>query len=153
MNDQILTHAVDPAKLSQGASHMDFAEEEICLKVEDLELHYGEKKALNAVNLEIPKTRVTAFIGPSGCGKSTLLRCFNRMNDLVESANITGKILLDNDDIYSRDVDVPALRRRVGMVFQRPNPFPKSIYENVAYGLRLQGINKRHLWMSELSGH
>ncbi len=145
MNDQVLTHAVDPAKLSKGVSHRDLAEEEICLKVEDLELHYGEKKALNAVNLEIPKTRVTAFIGPSGCGKSTLLRCFNRMNDLVEIANITGKILLDGDDIYARDVDVSALRRRVGMVFQRPNPFPKSIYENVAYGLRLQGINKRHI--------
>ncbi len=145
MNDQVLTHAVDPSKLSQGVSHRDLAEEEICLKVEDLELHYGDKKALNAVNLEIPKTRVTAFIGPSGCGKSTLLRCFNRMNDLVESADITGKILLDGDDIYARDVDVSALRRRVGMVFQRPNPFPKSIYENVAYGLRLQGINKRHI--------
>jgi len=145
MNDQILTHAVDPTKLSRGVNHRNLTEEEMCLKVEDLELHYGEKKALNAINLEIPKTRVTAFIGPSGCGKSTLLRCFNRMNDLVESANISGKILLDGDDIYSREVDVSALRRRVGMVFQRPNPFPKSIYENVAYGLRLQGINKRHI--------
>lgn len=145
MNDQILTHAVDPMKLSQGVNHMDLAEEEICLKVEDLELHYGDKKALNAINLEIPKTRVTAFIGPSGCGKSTLLRCFNRMNDLVEIANVSGKILLDGDNIYSRDVDVSALRRRIGMVFQRPNPFPKSIYENVAYGLRLQGINKRYV--------
>jgi phosphate transport system ATP-binding protein len=145
MNDQILTHAIDPAKLSSKPGNMDLAHEEICLKVEDLELHYGEKKALNSINLEIPRTRVTAFIGPSGCGKSTLLRCFNRMNDLVESANVSGKILLDGDDIYSREVDVPALRRRVGMVFQRPNPFPKSIYENVAYGLRLQGINKRHI--------
>lgn len=145
MNDQVLTHAVDPSKLSQGDRQMNFDEEETCLKVEDLELFYGEKQALNSINLAIPKTRVTAFIGPSGCGKSTLLRCFNRMNDLVDSVKITGKILLDDDDIYARDVDVSALRRRVGMVFQRPNPFPKSIYENVAYGLRLQGINKRHI--------
>lgn len=145
MNNQVLTHAVDPSKLSQGVNHLSLENEEICLKVEDLELHYDEKKALNSINLEIPKTRVTAFIGPSGCGKSTLLRCFNRMNDLVDSAKITGKIILDGDNIYSRDVDVSALRRRVGMVFQRPNPFPKSIYENVAYGLRLQGINKRHV--------
>jgi len=145
MNNQVLTHAVDPSKLSQGVNHLSLENEEICLKVEDLELHYGEKKALNSINLEIPKTRVTAFIGPSGCGKSTLLRCFNRMNDLVDTANISGKIILDGDNIYSREVDVSALRRRVGMVFQRPNPFPKSIYENVAYGLRLQGINKRHI--------
>ena len=145
MNDQVLTHAVDPSKLSQGDRQMNFDEEETCLKVEDLELFYGEKKALNSINLAIPKTRVTAFIGPSGCGKSTFLRCFNRMNDLVDSVKISGKILLDDDDIYARDVDVSALRRRVGMVFQRPNPFPKSIYENVAYGLRLQGINKRHI--------
>ena len=145
MNDQVLTHAVDPSKLSQGDRQMNFDEEETCLKVEDLELFYGDKKALNSINLAIPKTRVTAFIGPSGCGKSTFLRCFNRMNDLVDSVKISGKILLDDDDIYARDVDVSALRRRVGMVFQRPNPFPKSIYENVAYGLRLQGINKRHI--------
>jgi len=125
MNNQVLTHAVDPTKLSQGVNHLSLDDEEICLKVEDLELHYGEKKALNSINLEIPKTRVTAFIGPSGCGKSTLLRCFNRMNDLVDTANISGKIILDGDNIYSRDVDVSALRRRVGMVFQRPNPFPK----------------------------
>ena len=145
MNDQVLTHAVDPTKLSKGVNNLCLSDEEICLKVEDLELHYADKKALNSINLEIPKTRVTAFIGPSGCGKSTLLRCFNRMNDLVDTANITGEILLDGDNIYSREVDVSALRRRVGMVFQRPNPFPKSIYENVAYGLRLQGINKRHI--------
>ena len=145
MSDQVITHAVDPALLSQGTSQKNFDDEEICLKVEDLNLHYGEKQALNSISLQIPKTRVTAFIGPSGCGKSTLLRCFNRMNDLVDSAQVSGKILLDDDDIYARDVDVSALRRRVGMVFQRPNPFPKSIYENVAYGLRLQGINQRHI--------
>jgi phosphate transport system ATP-binding protein len=93
--------------------------------------------------MEIPRNRVTAFIGPSGCGKSTLLRCFNRMNDLVDICRVDGKILLDNKNIYDKDVNVALLRRRVGMVFQKPNPFPKSIYENVAYGLRIMGVNNR----------
>ena len=145
MSDQVLTHAIDPSVLSAGVEHLKLEDEDICLKANNLELYYGEKRALNNINLEIPRKRVTAFIGPSGCGKSTLLRCFNRMNDLVDSARVNGEILLDENNIYAQDVDVSALRRRVGMVFQRPNPFPKSIYENVAYGLRLQGINKRHI--------
>lgn len=116
---------------------------EVAIRVENLDLYYGEAKALNNVNMAIPKKRVTAFIGPSGCGKSTLLRCFNRMNDLVDICRVEGKILLDEKNIYDRDVNVALLRRRVGMVFQKPNPFPKSIYENVAYGLRLMGINNR----------
>ena len=145
MNDQVLTHAIDPSVLSAGVEHLSLDDEDICLKVNDLELYYGEKRALNNIDLKIPRKRVTAFIGPSGCGKSTLLRCFNRMNDLVDSARVTGEILLDENNIYAPDVDVSALRRRIGMVFQRPNPFPKSIYENVAYGLRLQGINKKHI--------
>ncbi|MBU1396661.1 MAG: phosphate ABC transporter ATP-binding protein PstB [Gammaproteobacteria bacterium] len=116
---------------------------EVTLRVENLDLYYGETKALNHVNMTIPKNRVTAFIGPSGCGKSTLLRCFNRMNDLVDICRVEGKILLDDKNIYDRDVNVALLRRRVGMVFQKPNPFPKSIYENVAYGLRIMGINSR----------
>ncbi len=91
------------------------------------------------------KKKVTAYIGPSGCGKSTLLRCINRMNDLVDSARIEGKILVDGDNIYDKSVNVAALRRRVGMVFQKPNPFPKSIFENVAYGLRIQGINDKRI--------
>ena len=124
---------------------MKLENEDICLKVNDLQLFYGEKRALHNINMSIPRKRVTAFIGPSGCGKSTLLRCFNRMNDLVDSCSIQGQITLDDDDINAPDVDISALRRRVGMVFQKPNPFPKSIYENVAYGLRLQGINKRHV--------
>ena len=95
--------------------------------------------------MTLPQQRVTAFIGPSGCGKSSLLRCFNRMNDLVEGCRIEGNITLDGADIYHRSVDVADLRRRVGMVFQKPNPFPKSIYENVAYGLRIQGINKKRV--------
>ncbi|WP_445397655.1 phosphate ABC transporter ATP-binding protein PstB [Zobellella sp. An-6] len=119
------------------------SEEQIALEVRDLSLFYGEKQALFNVDMKIAKGQVTAFIGPSGCGKSTLLRCINRMNDLVDSCRIEGEILLHHQNIYGKGVDVAALRRRVGMVFQRPNPFPKSIYENVVYGLRLQGINDR----------
>ena len=145
MSDHVLTHAIDPSQLAPGVETLDLANEDICLEVKDLHLHYGEKEALHGIDLKIPRKRVTAFIGPSGCGKSTLLRCFNRMNDLVDSCRVDGQIELDGDDIYAHDVDISALRRRVGMVFQRPNPFPKSIYENVAYGLRLQGINKRHV--------
>ncbi|MEZ5555577.1 phosphate ABC transporter ATP-binding protein PstB [Haliea sp.] len=114
--------------------------------MENLNLFYNQNaQALFDINLEIPKQRVTAFIGPSGCGKSSLLRCINRMNDLVDGCRVQGRLLLDNEDVYDRRVDVAALRRRVGMVFQKPNPFPKSIYENVAYGLRIQGINKKRV--------
>lgn len=119
------------------------ADLETTLAVKNLNLFYGSSQALHNVNLNIPKGHVVAFIGPSGCGKSTLLRCFNRMNDLVDSCRIEGQILIDGQDIYDRTVNVAQLRRRVGMVFQKPNPFPKSIYENVAYGLRLHGINDR----------
>jgi phosphate transport system ATP-binding protein len=117
----------------------------IKLEVKDLNLYYGQKRALNCVNLKIPEKKVTAFIGPSGCGKSTLLRCFNRMNDLVDSCRIEGEINMDGKNIYAKDVDVPDLRRQIGMVFQKPNPFPKSIYENVAYGLRLQGVKSKRV--------
>ncbi|AMO54483.1 phosphate ABC transporter ATP-binding protein PstB [Endozoicomonas montiporae] len=120
-------------------------QEATCFSVEQLNLHYGKKQALFDISMKIPKKRVTAFIGPSGCGKSTLLRTMNRMNDLVEDCSVTGKILLDNHDIYDKEVNAADLRRRVGMVFQKPNPFPKSIYENVAYGLRIQGINKKRV--------
>jgi phosphate transport system ATP-binding protein len=113
------------------------------LRVENLDLYYGDAKALKGINMRIPRNRVTAFIGPSGCGKSTLLRCFNRMNDLVDICRIEGKILLDEKNIYDKDVNAALLRRRVGMVFQKPNPFPKSIYENVAYGLRIMGVNDK----------
>ena len=115
----------------------------VCIETKNLNLYYGATQALMNVSVQIPKRRVTAFIGPSGCGKSTLLRCFNRMNDLVENCRIEGKVLLENDDIYDRAVKVALLRRRVGMVFQKPNPFPKSIFENVAYGLRIMGVNDK----------
>ncbi|HED16202.1 MAG TPA: phosphate ABC transporter ATP-binding protein [Gammaproteobacteria bacterium] len=137
------THAIDMSKIARDNVQVSLEQEDICLQVKSLSLHYGEKQALNNIDLVIPRKRVTAFIGPSGCGKSTLIRCFNRMNDLVDAVRIDGGILLDDDDIYDRHVDVADLRRRIGMVFQRPNPFPKSIYENVAYGLRLQGIKDR----------
>jgi phosphate transport system ATP-binding protein len=113
------------------------------IQIRTLTLRYGEKVALSEIDLEIPERRVTAFIGPSGCGKSTLLRCLNRMNDLVDDVDIRGQILLDGVDIYDRRTDVVALRRRVGMVFQKSNPFPKSIYENVAYGLRIAGTRRK----------
>ncbi|HAL41662.1 MAG TPA: phosphate ABC transporter ATP-binding protein [Gammaproteobacteria bacterium] len=112
---------------------------ECSLRVKDLNLAYGDNQALHNINLDILKYNVTAFIGPSGCGKSTLLRCFNRMNDLIEKVSITGQILFDDADILAPSIDVAMLRKRIGMVFQQPNPFPKSIYENVAYGLRIHG--------------
>ncbi len=143
MNTQIRTHAVDIKSLRMGEESAVMQEEKECLRVEDLNLYYGDKQALKNIDLVIPEKKVTAFIGPSGCGKSTLLRCFNRMNDLIDSVNIEGKILLHDDNIYDKGVNVAELRRRVGMVFQKPNPFPKSIYENVAYGLRLQGVKSR----------
>jgi len=113
------------------------------LEIEGLHLYYGSKEALRDITLAIPRQRVTAFIGPSGCGKSTLLRCFNRMNDLIDGVRIVGSIKLDDEDINTPDVDVIRLRRRVGMVFQKYNPFPKSIYENVVYGLRIAGVRSR----------
>jgi len=134
---------MDISSLQRDDRQLSLESETIALHVNDLRLSYGEKEALHGINMTIPKKRVTAFIGPSVCGKSTLLRCFNRMNDLVDSCNITGEIVLDNQNIYDRTVEVADLRRRVGMVFQKPNPFPKSIYENVAYGLRIQGIKKK----------
>ncbi|MGD8742305.1 MAG: phosphate ABC transporter ATP-binding protein PstB [Granulosicoccaceae bacterium] len=124
---------------------MNLDQETPSLRVNGLDLYYGDTHALKGINMIIPKHRVSAFIGPSGCGKSTLLRCFNRMNDLIDSVRIEGEVLLDDENIYHKGVNVADLRRRVGMVFQKPNPFPKSIYENVAYGLRLQGVKNRRM--------
>ncbi|RMH35250.1 MAG: phosphate ABC transporter ATP-binding protein [Nitrospirae bacterium] len=113
------------------------------ISIREMNFFYGSNQALFDVNLTIPANRVTAFIGPSGCGKSTLLRCLNRLNDLVEGARLTGQILLDDVDIYGPSMDVTDLRTRVGMVFQKVNPFPKTIYQNVAYGPMLKNIRKR----------
>ncbi len=115
----------------------------VIIRARDLCLHYGQSQALKSISIDIRKNVVTAFIGPSGCGKSTLLRCLNRMNDLIDSVRITGLVEINGEDIYSPEVDLIELRRQVGMVFQRSNPFPKSIYENIAYALRLHGTRAK----------
>lgn len=140
---QAPTAVADTGAMGRNNRFRTLGSEDVCLETRNLNLFYGEKQALYGVNLSIPKNRVTAFIGPSGCGKSTLLRTFNRMNDLVDGCRVEGEILLEGRNIFDRSVDITDLRRQVGMVFQKPNPFPKSIYENVAYGLRLQGQNNK----------
>lgn len=113
------------------------------IKTQNLNLYYGTKQALKDITVDIPIRKVTAFIGPSGCGKSTYLRSLNRMNDLIDNVKIDGKVLIDDVDIYHTDVDVVELRKRVGMIFQKSNPFPKSVYDNVAYGPRINGIREK----------
>jgi phosphate transport system ATP-binding protein len=113
------------------------------IEISGLDLYYGKFHALQSVSMPVQKNMITALIGPSGCGKSTLLRCLNRMNDLISGVKVTGKVLLDQSDIYSPSFEVTELRKRVGMVFQRPNPFPLSIYDNVIYGLKVAGMNNR----------
>lgn len=113
------------------------------IEAKNVDFYYGSFHALKGINITIPNNEVVAFIGPSGCGKSTFLRLFNRMNDLIPGTQLTGQILIDGNDIYDKSVDVDVLRRNVGMVFQRPNPFPKSIFENVAYGLRVNGVKDK----------
>ena len=139
------THAMNLGGLIGNEPRLDLDNEKACLQVSGLNLHYGDKQALKNVSMMIPEKRVTAFIGPSGCGKSTLLRCFNRMNDLIDNVRIEGRIALHDLNINGKDVNVADLRRRIGMVFQKPNPFPKSIYDNVAFGLRIQGIRNRRV--------
>ncbi len=120
--------------------------EDIEIETRNLSLWYGDKQALKNIDMKIPEEKVTAIIGPSGCGKSTLIRCFNRMNDIIEICRVKGNILIDGKDIYDKTMDVVELRKNVGMVFQKPNPFPKSIYENIAYATRIHGIkNKKKL--------
>ena len=113
------------------------------IETQHLSLWYGEKQALKDVSIKIPEEKVTAIIGPSGCGKSTLIRCFNRMNDIIDNCRVEGKIFIDEQDIYDKNVDVVDLRKNVGMVFQKPNPFPKNIYENIAYAPRIHGITNK----------
>ena len=152
---QIKTHGIDMSALRKEKPQQNntaTAAPEVTLEVKDLKLFYGEKEALKGINMTIPRQRATAFIGPSGCGKSTLLRCFNRMNDLIDDVRIEGEILLDGQNIFDRTVEVSELRRQVGMVFQKPNPFPKSIYENVAYGLRILGIKDRRILDEAIEG-
>jgi phosphate transport system ATP-binding protein len=120
-------------------------QQDVIMKVQNVNAFYGPKQILKDVSLNIPEKTVTALMGPSGCGKSTLIRCMNRMNDLIPSFRFEGKILYKDTDLYGRDVDITDLRREIGMVFQKPNPFPKSIYDNVAYGVRIQGLTRREL--------
>jgi len=145
MSADKMTHSINMDALGRSSDTSSMGDETPCLTATNLNLFYGDKQALKDVNLVIPEKKVSAFIGPSGCGKSTFLRCFNRMNDLVDGCRIEGEINLYDHNIYQKGVDVAELRRRIGMVFQKPNPFPKSIYENVAYGLRLQGVKNRRL--------
>ena len=145
MTTKIRTHGINISALNRDEKLLNNEKLETCIRVENLDLFYGDKQALHKINMEMPRKKVTAYIGPSGCGKSTLLRCINRMNDLVDHVTIEGKILLDDENIYDKSVKVAELRRRVGMVFQKPNPFPKSIFENVTYGLRIQGVNDKRV--------
>ncbi|KPV39403.1 phosphate ABC transporter ATP-binding protein [Thiohalorhabdus denitrificans] len=134
----------------RGTGADDAAAGPVKVEVRDLNLWYGETQALHGINLDVREREVTALIGPSGCGKSTFLRCINRMNDLIPSVQVDGGIYLDSRDIYDPSVDVVQLRSRVGMVFQKPNPFPKSIYENIAYAPRIHGIAKKGAEMDDL---
>lgn len=119
-------------------------DQQIKISIRDLNLYYKEFHALKGISMEIPEHQITAFIGPSGCGKSTCIKTLNRMNDLVEGCRIEGEICIDGEDIYHPDTDVTLLRRRAGMVFQKPNPFPMSVYDNIAYGPRVHGIKSGH---------
>lgn len=117
--------------------------EEVKMSVKDLDLYYGQKQALKNINMDIHSNAITALIGPSGCGKSTFLKTLNRMNDLIDNVKITGQVTLDGEDIFDKNMDVTMLRKRVGMVFQQPNPFPMSVYDNIAYGPRVHGIKNK----------
>ncbi|MDY5000400.1 MAG: phosphate ABC transporter ATP-binding protein PstB [Lachnospiraceae bacterium] len=117
--------------------------EEVKMSVKDLDLYYGQKQALKNINMDIHSNAITALIGPSGCGKSTFLKTLNRMNDLIDNVRITGQVTLDGEDIFDKNMDVTMLRKRVGMVFQQPNPFPMSVYDNIAYGPRVHGIKNK----------
>ncbi len=141
---QVLPHLTGLGASPRGESDLAPTDGlEIKVEAKSLSVFYGKFRAINQVNISIPSNRITAVIGPSGCGKSTMLRCFNRMNDLVANTVVEGEILLDNDNINLPTVDIVDVRRRVGMVFQRPNPFPKTIYDNIVYGPRLYGIRKK----------
>jgi len=129
----------------EASQNLSFPEEKVVIKVENLSLFFGKKRALYDVSLSIPGNSITAVIGPSGCGKSSLISCFNRLNDLTPDSKIRGRILINGQDIYHAKQNVPALRTKVGMVFQQPNPFPISVYENVVYGLRLKGITDKRI--------
>ncbi|MCF3608518.1 phosphate ABC transporter ATP-binding protein PstB [Planktothrix agardhii 1033] len=133
-----------------GANDYPSTQMETVIKTENIDIYYGDFKAVRGVCLDIPKNRVTAFIGPSGCGKSTILRCFNRLNDLVQGFKLKGNIFYHNQNLYAPNVDPVEVRRRIGMVFQKPNPFPKSIYDNIAYGVRVNKLAKNKAELDEI---
>lgn len=152
-----LVHPIPVTTTATATSEISSEQGEDCVEAgssvisaRNIDVFYGEKPALTNVNVEIPRHQVTAMIGPSGCGKSTFLRCLNRMNDLIENCRVKGNIFLDGEDIYAPEVDVVTLRMRVGMVFQKPNPFPKSVYDNVAYGPRIHGIASSRADLDEI---
>jgi phosphate transport system ATP-binding protein len=148
--DVIASQATMTAQTSDQTMTAVTPDHSIRLTARDVTVHYGTKQALHGISIDIPDRAVTAFIGPSGCGKSTFLRCINRMNDTIEGARVGGRIELDGQDIYAPDLDVVELRARVGMVFQKPNPFPKSIYDNVAYGPRIHGLARNKTDLDEI---
>lgn len=147
------THGIDISSLSRAENTLRLEDEKIALKVNDLRLSYGEKEALHGINMTIPQNRVTAFIGPSGCGKSTLLRCFNRMNDLVDGVNISGKVLLEEQDIYDKKVEVADLRRRVGMVFKSRIHFRRASTKTLPTVCVFKALIASAYWMRRSNGH
>ena len=147
----LVSEAPAPKKAQAGYKTVgDFRAEDAVMEARDVDVFYGDNHAIQSVNLDIAWNQVIALIGPSGCGKSTFLRCLNRMNDTIESARVTGSIALDGEDIYAKQMDVVMLRARVGMVFQKPNPFPKSVYDNVAYGPRIHGLATDRATLDEI---
>ncbi|MCY4032245.1 MAG: phosphate ABC transporter ATP-binding protein PstB [Hyphomicrobiales bacterium] len=146
----VTTTATTASEISSEREQVGAGANSSIISARNINVHYGEKPALVNVSVEIPRHQVTAMIGPSGCGKSTFLRCLNRMNDLIESCRVEGDIFLDGEDIHAPQVDVVTLRMRVGMVFQKPNPFPKSIYDNVAYGPRIHGMADSNSELDEI---
>ncbi len=137
------TREVLPEDIEQPEGYVKFDVPDPVVEINNINLYYGNKQALKNIYMDIAKNKATAFIGPSGCGKSTLLRCFNRLNDLIDDARVEGEIKIDGINIYDKDIDITDLRKNVGMVFQKSNPFPKSIYENVAFGAKIAGENRK----------
>ena len=150
MNDTTMSDSTAAAVAAAAALAKAADQPAVKVHADKVDVYYGDKHALKAVTLDIPERSVTAFIGPSGCGKSTFLRCINRMNDTIDGCRVTGEILIDGGDIYDPRLDVVELRARVGMVFQKTNPFPKSIFENVAYGPRIHGLSRSKSELAEI---
>ncbi len=150
MNIPAQPMATSSVSVGGGESRVSKAKDKVKMNAENVKVFYGDAQAINGIDLDIYENEVLAFIGPSGCGKSTFLRCLNRMNDTIDICRVEGKITLDQNDIYAPDRDVVLLRAQVGIVFQKPNPFPKSIYENIAYGPRLHGLARRKAELDDI---